>query len=73
MSEAIIMKKTKGNFININAIFKTEYITSNQLWTMPGNIVNNRIYVWIFGGGGGGITNQNGGNGICIVQYYIRS
>ena len=40
---------------------------------MPGNIVNNRIYVWIFGGGGGGITNQNGGNGICIVQYYIRS
>ena len=54
MSEAIIMKKTKGNFIDINkAIFKTEYITSNQLWTMPGNIVNNRIYVWIFGGGGG--------------------
>ena len=39
MSEAIIMKKTKGNFININAIFKTEYITSNQLWTMPGNIL----------------------------------
>ena len=54
MSEAIIMKKTKGKSIDINnAIFKTEYITSNQLWTMPGNIVNNRIYVWIFGGGGG--------------------
>lgn len=79
MSEAIIMKKTKGNFIDINkAIFKTEYITSNQLWTMPGNIVNNRIYVWIFGGGGGyGSGYGSGGysvgsSGICIIQYYAK-
>ena len=30
---------------------------------MPGNIVNNRIYVWIFGGGYGASGGNMGGGG----------
>ena len=105
MREAIIHRRglagsALDNAIN-NAInnalpitLKTEIITENKTSVVPAGIINNEVFVWIFGagcggsygigdgergrvnlycGGGGGITNQNGGNGICIVQYYIRS
>lgn len=58
MSEAIIAKRNKGDSSGSGgsgtAIYNVEYITENAVWTMPSNIINNSIYVWIFGGGGGG-------------------
>lgn len=63
MSEAIIYRRglvggALNNAIN-NAInnalpvtLKTEIIDTNQIWEVPSGIINNMVYVWIFGGGG---------------------
>ena len=103
MSEAIIARGGRTITLldpNRPKTLYTEIFNHNIIWTVPNGVVNNTVYVRLFGGGGGGgggygnggdgtgrddggygaggggsISNTslggNGGNGICIIQYYV--
>ena len=75
MSEAIIARGGRGRSggnggsggVDLNDYtFTTEMITSNTIWPVPTDALNNEFYVRIFGAGGGGMPNSNyaaGGGG----------
>lgn len=102
MSEAIIARGGRTITLldpNRPKTLYTEIFNHNIIWTVPNGVVNNTVYVRLFGGGGGGggygnggdgtgrddggygaggggsrsgtFLGGNGGDGICIIQYYV--
>ena len=69
MGEAIIVGRGAG-IGSSEPRLVTEIITSNTSWAVP-KAINQSFSVRIFGAGGSGWYNSGGGNGICIIQYYI--
>lgn len=65
MSEAIITRRGSITLIDPNRpkTLYTEIYNTNMVWTVPNGIVNNIVYVRIFGGGGGGSNYAGGGGG----------
>ena len=75
MSDAIIARGSRssssGSGTGTNTgVLVTNIFTNNGYFVMPTDVYENRVYVRIFGGGGG--ANHSGGDGICIIQYYLK-
>lgn len=66
MSEAIIARGGRTITLldpNRPKTLYTEIFNHNIIWTVPNGVVNNTVYVRLFGGGGGGTTGSGGGGG----------
>ena len=66
MSEAIIARGGRTITLldpNRPKTLYTEIFNHNIIWTVPNGVVNNTVYVRLFGCGGGGGGYGNGGNG----------
>ena len=59
MSEAIITRRSKGKH-STATVYKMNTFVSSTVWTVPNNVAGN-ISVRIFGGGGGGDYDGQGG------------
>lgn len=77
MGEALIARglaMDPDKVVKYGEVIKTEIITNNTIWQVPGNcIINKGVSVRIFGGGGGCYGSGGGGGGGCMNNAILTN